>query len=94
VQVVLEAIEEHWKTNPLNEKQQIHLGRLVDGTREPLHELEVLLNNHKSLGGFKRQKRDHFVWGKKSLLNSINPIRSNLEKRMMQLAIFNQVVSR
>ena len=91
---MLEAIEAQWEENALDATQGLALRDLIDGTRFHLHELERLLDRYQSLGGPVMRKRDRAKWTGKSLMDKINPIRSSLEKRMNQLAVFNQVITK
>ena len=86
---MLEAIGDHWRANDLSPKHQQNLEVLTEGCHDTLHELELVLDNHKTLEIGRKLAFDRLKWATKNLA----PIRNSLIIGATLLAMFHETVT-
>ena len=86
--MVLEAIDTHWKENELDSTTRKNLGVHTEGCIETLHDLEAILDKHKSLGMVKKRKIERLNWVGQNLA----AIRTTLINRATYLSIYHDTI--
>lgn len=86
--MVLEAIENHWKENELDSTTRKNLDVHTEGCIDTLHDLEAILQKHKSLGMVKKRKIERLKWVGQNLA----PIRTALINRATYLSIYHDTL--